>query len=202
MLSLLLQIPAFAPTGQVDFIKLILEQILRISPTLISQYPLVQDKLLWLVLVPHVIVFLFLFAFGTWIVPRHTGLRRILAITTYLVLILAGWYGSFVVPLVNAWFTILLVTGFLFFLISRIFPPTSLQAATGILGEAIGHAASGTKKRKQLEKDVAVLNKTIADLRQQAHNARPGEAERVEEKIADLQHKLREKEHELEEAGG
>ena len=201
MLSLLLQIPAFAPTGQVDFIKLILEQILRINPSLIAQYPIVQDKILWLVLVPHVVVFLFLFCFASWIVPKHAGLRRVLSVVTYLVLIVGGYYGSFIVPLVNAWFTILLVSGFLFFLLSRIFPPTSVQAGTGILGEILTHATAPAKKRKELEREIKELDNAISELEQYA-NQNPQARKAIAKQIAGLRAERARKQSQLEEAGG
>ena len=204
MLGLLLQIPAFAPTGQVDFIKLILEQILRVDPSLIAQYPLVQDKVLWLLLVPHVVLFLFLFSFAGWIVTRHAGLRRLLSVVTYLVVILGGYYGNLIVPVVNAWFTILLVAGLLFFLISRIFPPSSVSAATGLMSEAFGMATKGSKDRKQIETDIDVLEKTIASLERKAEVVRNngGDDAHIQAKISDLEEKLHQKEAQLEKLGG
>ncbi len=200
----LFQIGGIFPSGQVDFVKLILEQILRVDPGLIGQYPLVQDKLLWLVLVPHIVVFLFLFSFAAWLSPKHTGLRRVLAIGGYLALVLAGWYGSFIVPLVKAWFIILLVAGFLFFLVSKIFPPTTVKAATGILGEAVGLATKGSKERRQLEIDINTLRRTIASLERKAADTveAGGDDAHIRAKISDLEERLHQKEAQLRGVGG
>ena len=47
--------------GSLDLFRLIFEQILKISPTLLYKYPTVQEQVFYLILLPHVILFLFLF---------------------------------------------------------------------------------------------------------------------------------------------
>lgn len=56
-----------------DLISLILNDILKISPTLLSKYYTPQDQVIYLILIPSVVLFLFLYAFSKQIVGRIVG---------------------------------------------------------------------------------------------------------------------------------
>ena len=158
--------------AQIDIVQLILVDIFRISQNLISQYSTVQDQLLWLVLIPHIVVFLVLFSFGTWISPGHKGLARISSIAAYLVMVAGGWYGTWLVPLVNAFFTVFLISAVLFFIVTRLVPPNVMLGIAKAGTEAV---AMGSKKglaRKQVESDIRAIQSALNTLN--AKLARPG----------------------------
>ncbi len=116
----------------VDLSTLIFEEILKISPELLARYPTVQDKLLYLILIPHVVLFMFLWGFGDWIIKHHATIRKLLIMATYIYLIWSGFYGSIFVPIVNAWFTIMVIVAFVFFILTRTFSPLRVSTLANV----------------------------------------------------------------------
>jgi hypothetical protein len=149
----------------IDIASILFEQFLRISPALLSQYSTVQDRLLYLIFIPHVILLLFLWSFGYWVAGKgHAGIRILLSLAAYIYLVWAGWYGSFIIPILLAWFPLLLIATFLFFILSRILHPMSLSTASGVMKAVIDKAAGKPLETRRATEEVAMIRKTIADL--------------------------------------
>jgi hypothetical protein len=151
-----------------NIITFILEDLLRIAPKFISQYSTISDQLLYLILVPHVLLFLFIFAFAIGIVGRiigpHAGFRNIVGVTAYLVIVLSGWYGSFLIPWFNTWFTIALVMGLLMFVTSIIFNPARSPVMANVLSSAGKKITGGIGAKRQKEKELAIVEAQIQTL--------------------------------------
>lgn len=183
----------------IDLFQLIFEQILKIDPTVISKYATVQDQLLYLILIPHVIIFLFLFSFGIWIIKEHRGLRYLLVIVSYLYIVWGGWYSWIAEWLVGFfWWKLILGSAFLFFLISRIIPPAramGLHKLAGEAGASIHEMTMGkSKKRKALEDEI---EKLLAERRAYESRLlrpyvvnRPRAQEAIQLEIADIDRKI------------
>jgi uncharacterized membrane protein (DUF106 family) len=81
----------------------ILVQILKISSDLLSKYSTVQDRLLWLIFIPHILLFIFIWLFADNMAKlgggTHTGIRTLVAIAAYITIIFTGWYGMYIVPI-------------------------------------------------------------------------------------------------------
>ncbi len=140
-----------------DLTMLIFQELLKISPELLARYPSVQDKLLYLFLIPHVVLFMFLWSFGDWIIRSHAKIRNALVITAYIYLLWSGFYGSIFVPIVNAWFMLTIMTAFIFFILSRTFSPLRLPALTGLAVEV------GRKLRepRDMEEKLQAINNIL-----------------------------------------
>lgn len=185
--------------GQIDIIRLILVDIFQISQQLITQYTTVQDQLLWLVLVPHVIIFLVLFSFGAWISPAHTGLSRVAAIVGYLVLVVSGWYGSWIVPIVDAFFTVFLISAILFFIVSRLVPPRVVENLGELGAQIINTSTQKGTERKKTESEIRALKRAMKELERDKNRPGTSDEEKAEisNHISELRVELAEKEEEL-----
>ncbi len=188
----------------IDLFRIIFEEFLKISPDLISKYATIQDQLLYLVLVPHLILFLFLYGFGIMLIHEHAGLRFLLLITSYIFVVWGGWYGSFFIPLTIGWFYIMLIFGLFLFFISKILHPfTAKNIGAQVakpLAESIGHHLIGKEKeREALEEEIKVTDDQIKTLK--AELARPGispitrdyidmQITQYNQRLADLKRKL------------
>jgi len=154
----------------IDIYTLLFEEVLQISSSTLSNYATIQDQLLYLVLIPHVILFLFIYGFSTGIVQRvlglqHHGFKYLVSISVYLFIVLGGWYGS-LAPLFAGWFKILLVVGIFFFLLSAIWHPArgrstgkAIESGFKYLG---GQTFGKSGKAKVLDKEIRKLNEQIA----------------------------------------
>jgi len=145
----------------VDIFMLVFQQLLKIDPMSLAKYTNVGDQLLYLFLIPHLVVFMFLLSFGKWIIAEHKGLRSLLVIVAYIFIIWSGWYGTFIVPIMSAWFALILGSAFLFFALTFIIPPARLQGLMGLAGAAgtgIHEATFGkANKRKAIEGEIKKL---------------------------------------------
>jgi len=152
----------------IDLFRIVFEEFLKISPDLVSKYSTIQDQLLYLFLIPHAILLLFIFTFGYWFVGNaHKGLRLIISLVAYIYLIWAGWYGTFVIPIVNAFLPMLIISWFLFFIFSRVFHPLNLGGASGVIKGASdvvkGSIAEGKAKEK-VAKEMELIARRIREL--------------------------------------
>ena len=146
-------------TGSLNLSNLIFSQILKIDPSTIYKYTNVQDQILYLLLIPHIILFLFIYAFSIGIVARviggHVGFSRMMGIVAYIYIVWAGWYGM-LVPLLNAWFVIALGAGLLIFLVTAVVHPArnvAIEQLGGKVGASIGKKlGENIQKDKKLEK--------------------------------------------------
>ena len=160
----------------VDLFNLIFQQILKISPSLMYNYSTVQDQILYLILIPHVLLFLFLFAFSKGIVGRfvseHRGLQYLTGLVAYIYIVYAGWYGSFLVPLMMGWFTIALILGIFLFLISIIWHPAAAATGGKLLGDITqeaGKRAGRGKQKKAIDDQIKLIDKQIRAYRRHNH---------------------------------
>lgn len=104
----------------VDLSTWIFQDILKISPELLARYPTVQDQLLYLILIPHVVLFMFLYIFSLWF-GEHVIIRRIVLVATYVYVIFSGFYST-VAAVASALYTILIPLAFVMFLIYKVAP--------------------------------------------------------------------------------
>ena len=184
----------------VDLFNLIFQQILKIDYSILYNYSTLEDQILYLILIPHVLLFLFLFAFSRGIVARfisgHRGLQYLTGLVAYIYIIYAGWYGSFLVPLLLGWFTIALGLGLFLFLISIIWHPAAMRGGARLVTAAsadISKRAGKGKEKKRLDEEIKLINKQIRDYRREKT---PQSAAYIETTIGHLKAEKTRLEHE------
>lgn len=156
--------------AQFDIVTFVLETILKIDYSTIGKYATVEDQLLYLVLIPHVVGLLFLFGLATTITAGHKGLRNLIGITGYIFLVLSGWYGT-MVPWIILYWQVLLITYFLVFFVSIFWHPSEGRE-TFKLGEKLTEEfLRGPRLRKQLD----LVNKKIAAMERDIPTREEGE---------------------------
>jgi cell division protein FtsB len=148
---------------------------LKISPSLLSKYSTVQDQLIYLILIPHVIFLFFIYTVGYWIAGNnHRGISMLISIAAYIYIVYAGWYGTLMVPIINAWFPIVLLSFFGFFILTRVFHPLNIGGASGIIKAGFDKAKVNTTKQKEierLEKENDLIRSKIKKLNSKKANA-------------------------------
>jgi hypothetical protein len=142
-----------------DLFNLIFTELLKISPSLINNYSTLQDQILYLLLIPSVIIILFVWLFGYWVVPKHNGLRVLISIIAYIYIVWSGWYGSWMISLILAWFPMLLLAFFLFFILSRVINPMNLTGASKIMKASFDKIPQKGKEIDTLKKQISILKK-------------------------------------------
>lgn len=166
----------------VNLFNLIFTEILKISPSLLYKYTTIQDQVLNLILVPHVILFLFIYSFSVGIVGRitggHKGFSTLLGVVIYIYVIWTGWYGTFLIPLLNAWFIIALIFGLILFFITVIIHPARGPALVRLGAEAGkmlgGRMFENEKKIKKLTDELERLDRIIRENEHAARQGNPG----------------------------
>jgi hypothetical protein len=96
--------------------------------------------------------------------PPHKGLRYLISIGAYLFIVFQGWYGTFLIPLLEAWFTIMLIFGLVLFLVSKIIHPTTIRKIGSQVAPALGKIVTKEKQREVLEKELRFIRKRLKDL--------------------------------------
>ncbi len=186
-------------SGTVDLTNLIFREILKISPTLMSRYFTLQDQVLYLILIPSVIIILFIWTFGYWIVgSAHRGLRLLISMIAYIYIVYSGWYGSFIIPIILAWFPMVLLSFFLFFIMTRIFHPLNISGASKIISAGFEKGSRKGRDIKKLEHKIDMVQRKITKTRQQEASAQDNETRArlrrvriaLEHKKMDLEDKL------------
>ena len=180
--------------------NLVLVQILRISQTTISQHPGVQNQLLYLILIPHVIILLFLYGFSTVVSMTHKGFRNLFAIVGYIFLVVSGWYGG-LVPILILWWQALIGIYLFVFILTRLgFHPGRAKEYIGMAKSAVSKLTEGGKKGEALEKQIEKLNRQIKVLEKAMRQAAgPDEQKAYSYQIGQLKMAKADLEHELEE---
>jgi len=159
----------------IDIGSLIFETILKISPELMSRYSTVQDQLLYLLLIPMVIIVLFLWSFGYWVSGRaHAGIRIMVSMIAFIYIIWSGWYGSIIVPILLAWFPLMLGSMFIFFIMSHILPPLTANNATKVMKAMVNKAAGKPFETRRLQEEIQMLEKSIKELKKAHDDAMSG----------------------------
>jgi len=181
---------------------LIFITILKINPQFVAQYTTLQDQILYLLFIPHVILLLFIYFLAVGIVGRvigvHRGMQYLISIAVYVYVVLSGLYGNTLVPLFINWFIIAIVLGLALFLISIVIHPgrgPSLVKFAKEFGEVVGAKTTGkAKKEEELMKRLEVINDTLKTLKEQ-QKAQPSEY--VSFRIAQLEEEKKTIEKEL-----
>ena len=176
---------------QIDLFNLIFQEILKISPSLITKYTTIQDQILYLILIPTVIIFLFIWTFGYWIVGTgHRGLRLLISAIAYIYIVWSGWYGTWIIPIVMTWFPMVLFAFFIFFILTRIIHPLNIGGASKIMKAGFEKASSKGKKINELEKQIDLIDKKIRDLERERNRLTDGQARQILKlEIVDLKQK-------------
>jgi len=171
---------------------LIFQTILRIDPFTISRYTTIQDQILYLILIPHVILFIFIFGFVRVVSEGHKGLSYLVGFVTYAFIILSGWYGSFLLNIFLTWWQIVLILGLLFFVGSKIVHPARVRELFNLGEKLTGMATQKVTRERELDKKIRVIDKQIQALETEAKRRRNAKlpTKVIEAEIADL---LREK---------
>jgi hypothetical protein len=141
----------------------ILVKILQISSSLLSKYSTPQDRLLWLIFIPHILLFIFIWVFADNIASLgggvHKGMRMLVAIAAYITIIAAGWYGTILVPIFIGLWQMILILALVAFVGSRFLHPARAKEMMA-LGKVIGEKVTEKGKiRKQLEKQLETVQK-------------------------------------------
>ncbi len=165
-------------SSQVNLFNLIFNQILKISPTILSSYANIQDQVLYLILIPHVILFLFLYAFSFGIVMRitgsflHRGFIYLVGIVSYIYIMYSGWYGRLVMFFLG-WMNIALGLALFLFLASIIWHPSATTAGMKLVGEAGKELAKKTAKsheKRAIEEEVDAIGRELSAINAQLSN--------------------------------
>jgi hypothetical protein len=164
----------------IDLFQLVFEVILKISPNLLYKYTTIQDQILNLIFFPHVVLFLFILGFGDFLVPegrstgRNRGMRYLVMAAAYIFIVYQGWYGTILIPLMQTWFTIMLVSGLAFFFIARIFSPKQAdRLGTGLAtyaGTKVGQSLGKPKALAALQRELDDTKKQLAKNHNRLHD--------------------------------
>lgn len=153
-----------------DLINLLFTEILKIDTSTLSKYTNIQDQTLYLFLIPHVILFLFLYAFSFGIVTRvvggpHKGFSYLLGIVSYIYIVYTGWYGRLVAWFLG-WIYIALGISIFVFFFSIILSPAATPAALKLASETGKSLAKKTVGKEHeiraIEEEVDAIKKEIA----------------------------------------
>jgi len=147
-----------------DLFRIVFEEFLRISPDLISKYSTIQDQLIYLFLIPHVILFLFIISFAAWVTGTHKGMRLLFSIITYVFIVWSGWYGTMIVPLFIFWFYGAIFIALSVFFIGRLFLHPTKANEFGELAKGIH------KKLTEKSEKIKALEDEINDLTAQINS--------------------------------
>jgi len=154
-----------------DITQVILQDILKISSSLLREYSSVGDQLIYLILIPSLIILMFVWAFSGWITGEHPRFRILLSIVSYIFIIYSGWYGSFMVPIIVRWFVVLLAVGFIFFIMTKVIHPIrgpGIYKLSGAIGRRIKDVTVGKSKQiEALEKQESEVRGKIKSLEKQ-----------------------------------
>ena len=160
-----------------DLFNLVFNEILKISPTLLSKYATIQDQVIYLILIPTVILFLFIYAFAKGIVGRivgeHRGFEYLVSIVTYIYLVYSGIFGATLVPIFITWLNIAIVVALIFFVMSVVIHPARgpmLAKAGDAIGKSIGKLGEKEKQKRAIEEEIDSIKKQIAILETEARD--------------------------------
>lgn len=156
--------------ASVDLINLLFNEILKIDPSIMYNYTTLSDQILYLFFIPHVLLFLFIYAFSFGMVKRVVGDNKtfsyLLGLASYIYLVYAGWYGR-LVTLFLGWLYIALGLALFLFFVSIIWHPSATSAGMKLVGEAgkeLRKKASKGNQIEALEDELKFIKKRMKDL--------------------------------------
>lgn len=160
-----------------DLIEFLFTEILKISQTTLDKYSTLSDQTVYLFLIPHVILFLFLYAFSFGIVTRvtgpHKGFSYLVGIVSYIYVVYAGWYGRLVTWFVG-WIYIALGMALFLFFVSIVFHPSATTAGMKMVGE-VGKTLAKNKakenEKRAIQEEVDSIKKQIGALNSEISNS-------------------------------
>jgi len=181
----------------------VLVQILKISSETLGKYTTVQDRLLWLIFIPQILLLIFIWLFADNMAKMgggtHTGIRTLVAIAAYITIIFTGWYGMYIVPIFAAIWQLILGLALITFVAARFIQPArakEFMTAGRVLGEKSGEKA---KIRKALEHELESTKRMEREVQQMPVRSQEGQASKdmqlvqirarraqIEQELADL----------------
>ncbi len=152
----------------------------------------VTHDFIYAFLLPHVVLFIFLFILAMPVRNMHSGLGVLFGVGAYIFIIYEGWYGAILAPLLMWWFVLSIIIGLGYFFINKFL---GSQETRGKIGRSLGgKIKEGMKKEQALE----YLQRDIEEYKRKLKNAKSGSTEKVyAEKLA----KLREEKRKLQRGG-
>jgi len=192
----------------IDILDLLFDKILRIDVSGVCNIRTIscatlQEQLLNLFLIPHIILFLFIYGLSWILVPMHKGLRYLVSIGAYLTIVIMGSpysYYSTLITLFLLWWQLALVIGIFFFIWSRIIHPSKVPELFRIGKSAMEKVTEKSKRNTAIEKKIDSIEAQIRALENRQHRAiqesgRPNPV--IEAEIAELDRRRAELEKEL-----
>jgi hypothetical protein len=187
----------------INILDLIFNEFLRINPSTISQYSTPQLQLLNLFLIPHIILFLFIYGFAWVIAPTHKGFRYLFSIAAYLTMVMMGspysYYGM-ILPFLLVWWQIALGLAFFFFIASRIIHPSKYPELFNIGKSAAEKITEKSKKHEVYSKKIESVEAQIRALEVQQNRMMTNSGTRnpmLDAEISELYRRKAELEKEL-----
>jgi len=180
--------------------KFVLVDILRFTNDVLSRYATTQDRLLFLIFIPHVVLILFIWLFADSISRMggfiHTGIRALAAIAVYITIIFTGWYGGILAPLFANLWQMMVIFALIMFVGSRFIHPARAKEFMG-LGKFVGEKITekGNVKKK-LEHRAETVRRMIQQIRRQQPTTAQGR-QYQEMQLAQLRAELAELEAEI-----
>ncbi len=106
-------------------------------------------------LLPHIVLFIFLFIFAQPIHKLHNGLGVLFGVGAYIFIIYEGWYGAILAPLLIWWFVLSIIMGLGYFFITKFMGAGEQRGNVGKwAGEKIKKGMKKEKVIQQLEMDI------------------------------------------------
>jgi hypothetical protein len=178
-----------------DLISLVLNEILKISPSVMAKYTTVQDQVIYLIFIPSIILFLFIYAFSKGIVGRiigdHRGFEYLVSIASFVYLVYSGIFGATLVPIFLTWLNIAIVVALIFFVMSVVIHPAkgpALVKAGEAIGKSIGKLNEKEKERKAIEQEIDAVKKELQGLRsEESRTLEPTAKAFIQMQIANLE---------------
>jgi hypothetical protein len=152
-----------------NIIDFVLMDLLHISSDLIRDYSSTQEQLLYLVLIPHTVLLLFVYMFAGSISNmaivgpvEHKGFKVLFGIVAYITIIFTGWYGNLLVPIFILWWQAALVVALILFSMSKlIINPASFRDMAMLANVVGGKANEKRASKKKVEKELRLVNEQI-----------------------------------------
>ncbi len=152
----------------IDIQLFIFYSIFKILPETVYKYSSLGDRLLYLIVIPHLILLLLLWEIVDWMIGAHTKFKKLFLIVLYVFFIYSGWYGTWFVSLsVIYWYYMVVAYVGIFFL-KRFFQYSKIFTAT-YYGFSWGRKIreSFEKKMKSQKSKVKELEKKLKDINRQ-----------------------------------
>jgi hypothetical protein len=152
-----------------NIVEFILMDLLQISSDLLRDYSSTQEQLLYLFLIPHAVLLLFVYMFAGSISSMairgpqpHKGFRVLFGIVAYITIIFSGWYGNLLVPIFILWWQMALVVALILFSMSKLFiDPASLQDVAKAGAAVSSKLGEKGRSKKKIQKELRLVNEQI-----------------------------------------